>query len=78
MLYFNNKKWNKSIEKLFETKELTNVEVIPLIQKELDKGNNVFLMFDPYDSEIENRTTCIYEDTNEKVLELYYTLQEEI
>ena len=78
MIYFNNKQWNKSVEKLFETKELTNTEVIPFIQKELNKGNNIYLMFNPYNSEIENTTTCIYASSNDEVLNNYYTLQEEV
>lgn len=54
MIYFNNKKWSKSLESLLNQdgfKPYTEEE-IRLVNKQLNKGNNVYFMVNPYVSEM--------------------------
>lgn len=54
MIYFKNKKWGKSLESLLNQdgfKPYTEEE-IRLINKTINKGNNVYFMVNPYVSEM--------------------------
>lgn len=78
MIYFNGKKWNKSLERLFETKKATNTDLIPQLNKFLNQGKDIYIMFNPYSAEIHEETTFIYDFTDESVKSKFYQLREEV
>lgn len=85
MIYFNNKKWCKSLESLLNQdgfKPYTEEE-IRLVNKQLNKGNNVYFMVNPYVSVMkcgeEGALDELIWDTNQDDLnDLYNQLAEEV
>lgn len=85
MIYYNDKKWGKSLEALLNQEgfELFTEEQIRLINKEINKGNNVYFLIDPYHSELgsgeEGHLERLMWGTDKDELnDLYYQLQEEV
>jgi hypothetical protein len=85
MIYYNDKKWGKSLEALLNQEgfEPYTEEQIRLINKEINKGNNVYFLVNPFHSEMgcgeEGHLERLMWDTNQGDLnDLYYQLAEEV
>jgi hypothetical protein len=81
MLYYEKKKWSKSIEAMFESKGFENFSCIPAIKKILSKGDNVYVTFDPYHSEMKedgDLDECLWDTDYDKLMDKFYQAQEEI
>lgn len=78
MLFYENKKYKKSLESLFKSKNFENVDIIPDIQKLLNKGENVYCTFDPYVSEISGWMECIYDTNYDTLMQRFFLYQDEI
>lgn len=85
MIYFNDKKWGKSLEALLNKegfKPFTDEEK-RLINKEINKGNNVYFLINPYVSEMKcgeegALDELMWSTDKDDLNNLYYQLQEEI
>jgi len=53
-------------------------EQITAIEKALNKGANIYMFFNPYDSEINQKDTILYSENEQKFLNSYYTSAVEI
>ena len=82
MLYLGKKKWCKSLESLFESKEFRNVEDIHKIRKLLNKGENVYVMYNPLVGGLKDSSNdpdvCIWGTDQKELEEEYYSLAEEV
>lgn len=78
MLHYKNKKYNKSLESLFKSKNFENTAVIPEIQKLLNKGENVYCIDCPYTSEICGYNECLYDTDYDNLMDRYYLNNDEI
>ena len=77
MIYYKNKKWSKSLKSLFKTKNFENVEEIPKIQKILNKGDDVYITYNPYTVEFDI-PKALWRETYDSLMLAFYVLQEEI
>jgi hypothetical protein len=85
MIYYNDKKWGKSLEALLNQEgfEPYTEEEKRLIYKEINKGNNVYFLINPFHSEMgsgeEGHLEQLMWDTNQDDLNaLSNQLAEEI
>ena len=85
MIYFENKKWGKSLDALLNKEgfKSTTEEERRGIDKSLNKGENVYFLVNPYVSEMnsgEEGALCEYMWSTDKdsLNDLYYQLAEEV
>lgn len=85
MIYYNNKKWGKSLEALMNKEGFNSLtdEELKLVNKHLSKGESVYFLVNPFVCEMGSGEEghldeFIWGTDKEALNELYYQLAEEI
>jgi hypothetical protein len=85
MIYYNDKKWGKSLDALMNKEgfnPLTEDE-LRIVNKHISNGENVYFMVNPYHSEMGSGEEghldeFIWDTDKNKLNDLFYTLAEEV
>jgi hypothetical protein len=85
MVYYNDKKWGKSLEALMNKEGFKTLpeDELKLVNKHISKGETVYFMVNPFLSEMGageegHLDEFIWDTDKDKLNNLFYTLAEEV
>jgi len=72
------KKWNKSLDSLIKTYDVSSINEEDNLKRLLERGKDIFIFINPYVSELNSLIELSWDLDEQTALNRFYTLKEEI